>query len=57
MYVFVCDACKTGSHKDCEVNRDVPPVAEDPFDQILGGGSCVCPHDGIYQTPDQVWSR
>lgn len=56
-YVYICEACKEGRHTDCEKNRDIPPKAADPWNQVFGGGICVCPHDDIYLTPDDVWKK
>lgn len=52
-YVYICNACAMGDHDHCEGTVNQPPKNS----EILGGGHCVCPHDAIYSSPNDVWRK
>lgn len=53
-YVYICDKCKIGDHNNCEIERDV--LSKEMIDEgYCGGGHCICRHDRIYESTDDVW--
>lgn len=54
-YVYICEACRSDRHEDCEERQNTPT---DP--EIVGGGVCICSHKPSEErTPFErsVWER
>jgi len=49
VYLYYCQACEDGRHKDCELGHPAPPG-------VYGGSKCRCACSGrpLWNDPDRI---